>query len=91
MILEHQRLSQYLFEKTFKVKFNKSFNRKENTVASSYLRSQSSQKLTPTEIRQIKDLNHYDIELYKYAVKLFFERLKIIVRREQAARPVTSE
>ena len=96
MLLEYQRLSQYLFEKTFGVTFSKSFTKKENTVASSYLKGTdddeqqknldekivNARKLTVEEVAEIKALNQYDIQLYRYAVKLFFQRIKALRLRE---------
>ena len=89
MLLEYQRLSQYLFEKTFGVAFKTSFIKKEKTRADEYLRGDpdseygTEKKLTDQEILQIQELNQYDIELYQYATKLFFQRLKFIIRRDR--------
>ena len=34
----------------------------------------NARKLTVEEVAEIKALNQYDIQLYRYAVKLFFQR-----------------
>jgi len=84
MLLKHQRLSQYLFEKIFGVKFTKNLLPKENTVASGFNHKQNkSDKLTEKEISEITNLNLYDIELYNFAEKLFFKRLQIIINRDK--------
>lgn len=70
-LVEYQSESQYLFEKTFGMKFLQPFvqMRVEDTRAGAV--SLDAQNLT-----RIQKLNQLDIKLYSFAKSLFFERLK---------------
>jgi len=70
LINEYRLLSQYLFEHTFGLKFNKKFVQKEATKASSAYKS-----LTKAELAKIVELNKYDIQLFNFAKKLFLQRI----------------
>jgi len=82
-LTEYQRLSQYLFEKTFNKNFNVKFVQKSSTVAGSYMSEESEvQKLSKDEVERIKLANSYDIELYKYAKEIFHQRIKYFRKQD---------
>ncbi|KAK9879446.1 hypothetical protein WA026_006516 [Henosepilachna vigintioctopunctata] len=73
-LTEYQKISQYIFEETFNLRFAIPFEQNNSTVSSTTISF-----LTPTEAAKIATLNNLDIELYKFAKKLLmdrFERLK---------------
>uniref|UniRef100_A0A915D8P7 Heparan-sulfate 6-O-sulfotransferase n=1 Tax=Ditylenchus dipsaci TaxID=166011 RepID=A0A915D8P7_9BILA len=68
-IKERMNDSQLLFEKVFDMRFTRSMgvwnkSKSQNTV------------VTPAQLAVIRERNHLDIELYKFAVKLFEKRLR---------------
>ncbi|CAH1781425.1 unnamed protein product [Owenia fusiformis] len=69
-LTEYQRYTQMMFEDTFKIKFINDFIQYNETHASDV-----TEKLSSEDIEEIQKINHLDIELYKYAKTLFFERL----------------
>jgi len=83
-LTEYQRLSQYLFEKTFNKNFNVKFVQKSTTVAGSYMNGENSevQKISEAEVERIKQANRYDIELYKYAKEIFHQRIKYFRKQD---------
>ena len=68
-LLERQTDSQTLFENKFNVEFVDDFEQKSKTVA-------SNTPVTEEQIKMIQKYNSLDIELYKYAVTLFNQRLR---------------
>ena len=68
-LLERQVDSQRLFENKFNVEFIKDFEQKSKTVA-------SNTPVTEEQIEMIEKYNSLDVELYKYAVTLFNQRLR---------------
>lgn len=68
-LLERQVDSQTLFENKFNVEFIEDFEQKSKTVA-------SKTPVTEEQIEMIEKYNSLDIELYKYAVTLFNQRLR---------------
>lgn len=70
-LTEYQKISQYIFEETFNLRFAIPFEQNNSTVSSSTLNT-----LTPKQLKKITQLNHLDIELYNFAKKLLFERFE---------------
>lgn len=73
-LTEFQKISQYIFEETFNLRFAIPFEQNNSTVSSSTITS-----LTSEEAAKITTLNSLDIELYNFAKKLLitrFEKLK---------------
>ena len=77
-LVEYQSESQYLFEKTFGMKFRQPFVQMsvEETRAGAIT-------LAAENLTRIQNLNKLDIKLYSFAKKLFFERLKHFKRIDQ--------
>ena len=72
-LLEYQRESQYLFEKTFGLKFIQNLSQVPiNETMSSQARSTVTTKL----LLQIRKITRLDRQLYNYAKALFFKRVK---------------
>lgn len=78
-LMEHQAESQYLFEKTFNLKFFKPFPQ----ITQNETRAG---KIFPTlnnsVLDQIRNLNSLDAELYTFAKRLFFERIAFFRKSE---------
>lgn len=70
-LTEYQKISQYIFEETFNLRFAIPFEQNNSTVSSSTLNT-----LTPEESTKIKELNRLDIDLYNHAKKILFERFE---------------
>lgn len=77
-LVEYQTESQYLFEKTFGMKFRQPFVQMdvEDTRAGSIT-------LDAENLTRIQELNQLDIKLYSFAKELFFERLKYFKAKEK--------
>jgi hypothetical protein len=74
-LTEYQHETKYLFERTFGLKFRKDFIQ--------YNRTHSSEVgVTLRQQRRIRKLNTLDMELYRYANNLFFQRLKSIRKED---------
>ncbi|XP_044750730.1 heparan-sulfate 6-O-sulfotransferase 2 [Coccinella septempunctata] len=76
-LTEYQKISQYIFEETFNLRFAIPFEQNNSTVSSSTIPS-----LTPTQATKIATLNNLDIELYKYAKRLLMERFQKVKSRD---------
>lgn len=76
-LVEYQRDSQYLFERTIGLKFIEPFEQKKATYATEALLDVGEETL-----REVKRLSHLDLELYKFAKELFVERVKYFRKRE---------
>ncbi|XP_015782998.1 heparan-sulfate 6-O-sulfotransferase 2 [Tetranychus urticae] len=72
-LCEQQKVSQYLFESTFKLYFLQPFIQLNETHS-----SLAQDELDKSMLDKIKWLNHLDIELYQYAQKLLNERLNLM-------------
>ena len=72
-INEEQRLSQFLFEKTFGVEFDVDFLDRDTIAA------KSGGDVSDAEMDLIEKLNKWDIELYVFARSLFFERVRTVL------------
>ncbi|XP_076337695.1 heparan-sulfate 6-O-sulfotransferase 2-like [Tachypleus tridentatus] len=73
-LCEYQKISQYLFESTFNLHFFQPFEQFNETHSSLIMN-----EIDIRDLRKIRELNHLDSELYKYAKELLlarFERLK---------------
>lgn len=76
-LTEHQKISQYIFEETFNLRFAIPFEQNNSTLSSTTLTS-----LTSEQAAKIELLNHLDIDLYNYAKKLLFERFEKLKARD---------
>ncbi|KAI1305886.1 Heparan-sulfate 6-O-sulfotransferase 2 [Halotydeus destructor] len=70
-LCEYQKISRYLFETTFKLKFNRPFIQINETHSSLTV-----SKMKPTTVNKIRSINQLDIELYDYAKGLLLERFE---------------
>ena len=66
-LTEYQRETQYLFERTFKLRFKKSLEQSNYTIA-------NSSPISPQEVEAVQKRNKLDLELYAFAKDLFFQR-----------------
>lgn len=76
-LTEYQKISQYIFEETFNLRFAIPFEQNNATVSSSTLTT-----LTAKQTAKITDLNRLDIELYNFSKKLLFERFNKLKARD---------
>ena len=59
-LTEFQRLSQYLFERTFKKNFDVKFVQKSSTVAGSFINGDNEiQRISDEDVKRIKEVNRY--------------------------------
>lgn len=70
-LTEYQRISQYIFEQTFNLRFAVPFEQNNATVSSHTMPT-----LTPEQAAKVAHLNDLDIELYNFAKKVLFDRFK---------------
>ncbi|XP_076453559.1 heparan-sulfate 6-O-sulfotransferase 2-like [Babylonia areolata] len=66
-LLEFQRHTQFLFEHTFGIHFLRDLEQEEGRSGH--------MGLTERELKQITELNHLDVELYRFAKDLFLQRV----------------
>jgi hypothetical protein len=79
-LVEYQRESQYLFEKTFGLKFKKSFTQlSANETAS----GEAWSTVTTELLLRVRNVTRLDRKLYNYAKALFFKRLKYFQKLEE--------
>lgn len=76
-LTEYQKISQYIFEETFNLRFAIPFEQNNATVSSSTLTT-----LTDKQAAKIAELNKLDIELYNFSKKLLFERFEKLKARD---------
>ncbi|KAJ8939939.1 hypothetical protein NQ318_007867 [Aromia moschata] len=76
-LTEYQKISQYIFEETFNLRFAIPFEQNNATLSSSTLTT-----LTPKQAAKIARLNSLDVELYKFSKKLLFERFEKLKSRD---------
>ena len=62
--------SQFIFEKTFNVKFNKEWKLFRTGYSKEYMKNMSH-----VDIQKIEDINYLDMKLYNFALSLFAKRL----------------
>ncbi|XP_050069864.1 heparan-sulfate 6-O-sulfotransferase 1 [Anopheles maculipalpis] len=70
-LTEYQKISQYIFEETFNLRFAIPFEQHNTTVSTVTMNS-----LTPVQRARIDQLNALDLELYAFAKKLMFQRFE---------------
>ncbi|CAH1104673.1 unnamed protein product [Psylliodes chrysocephalus] len=76
-LTEHQKISQYIFEETFNLRFAIPFEQNNATVSSYTLSTLSSK-----QSEAISKLNNLDIELYNFAKKILFQRFEHLKSRD---------
>lgn len=72
-LCEFQKMSQYLFERSFHLNFLQPFVQFNETHSSVYIN-----KLKPELLEKLRQLNYLDVELYDFATKLLHERFEKI-------------
>lgn len=72
-LTEHQKISQYLFEETFNLRFKVQF---EQLSAEDTHSGNTQDKLEKEMIKRIAEINHLDMELYNFATRLLLQRFK---------------
>ncbi|XP_059621082.1 heparan-sulfate 6-O-sulfotransferase 2 [Phlebotomus argentipes] len=70
-LTEYQKISQYIFEETFNLRFAIPFEQHNTTVSTTTMND-----LSPEQKRRIEQLNSLDIELYAFAKRLLFQRFE---------------
>ena len=68
-LMEYQVETRTLFERTFGVNFTHTFAERLNSATS------ATSNITASDLNRIRQHNHLDIKLYRYAKELFLERL----------------
>lgn len=68
-LTEYQKISQYIFEETFNLRFAIPFEQHNSTLS-----MQAYDTLTEAQKIKIKEINALDIELYNFAKDLMFQR-----------------
>lgn len=76
-LTEHQKVSQYIFEETFNLRFGIPFEQNNTTISSNTMPTLSASQAT-----KIARLNALDIELYEFAKKLLFRRFERLRARD---------
>lgn len=76
-LTEYQKVSQYIFEETFNLRFAVPFEQNNSTVSSSTMPT-----LSAAQVAKISRLNALDLELYDFAKKLLFERFEKLKARD---------
>ena len=74
-VQEYQSATQYLFERTFKVKFNDDFYQKNNSYTSAV-------KLSKEQLKKAIVLNHLDVQLYDYGKQIFMQKVKNWIEKD---------
>uniref|UniRef100_W8C593 Heparan-sulfate 6-O-sulfotransferase n=2 Tax=Ceratitis capitata TaxID=7213 RepID=W8C593_CERCA len=70
-LTEFQKMSQYIFEETFNLRFAIPFEQHNTTISASAVNN-----LRPDQKKRIEELNSLDIELYAFAKNLLFQRFE---------------
>lgn len=78
-LCEFQKLSQYLFENTFHLKFLQPFEQLNETRSSMIIN-----KISEEDLQRIKDLNKLDLALYDFAKALLMDRYKRLNKYEMS-------
>lgn len=78
-LCEFQKLSQYLFENTFHLKFLQPFEQLNETRSSMTLN-----QISQNDLQRIKNLNKLDLSLYEFAKALLFDRYKRLKKYENS-------
>ena len=80
-LTEEQEISQYLFEETFNLRFKTDFDQLNRSDTHS---GHSLDKLDDAVIEKIRNLNHLDLELYKFATILLKERFDLMKESDES-------
>ena len=80
-LTELQEMSQYLFEETFNLRFKTDFDQLNKSDTHS---GHSMDKLEDEVIDRIMNLNHLDLELYKFAKQLLEERFEAMKEGDES-------
>jgi heparan sulfate 6-O-sulfotransferase HS6ST1 len=76
-LTEYQKMSQYVFEETFNLRFAVPFEQHNATVSSTTLTG-----LSPSQLKLVEQVNALDIELYNFAKKLMYNRFSRLRDRD---------
>ena len=68
-LVEEQRKTQFLFERTLGLRFIDNFEQRENTHVSKI-------NITQDMLSRVTDLNSRDVQFYEFAKELFYRRVK---------------
>lgn len=68
-LTEYQKISQYIFEETFNLRFAIPFEQHNSTLS-----MQMYENLTTQQKNDVNNANALDLELYNFAKKLMFQR-----------------
>jgi heparan sulfate 6-O-sulfotransferase HS6ST1 len=79
-LTEQQKISQYLFEETFNLRFKENF---EQLSAVDTHSGATQDRLGPEVIAKIEQLNHLDAELHRFATKLLQDRFQAMSDSDQ--------
>ncbi|GBP90218.1 Heparan-sulfate 6-O-sulfotransferase 2 [Eumeta japonica] len=71
------RISQYVFEETFNLRFAVPFTQHNATVSGATLAAMS-----PAQVARVRTLNSLDLELYQFAKHLMFKRFEALKNRD---------
>ncbi|CAG7787013.1 unnamed protein product [Allacma fusca] len=77
-LTENQRISQYVFEETFRVRFRIPFTQNEDTYSKATLEAAK-----PDEVEMVRKVNSLDLELYDFAAKLLHTRFEELKKLDQ--------
>ena len=80
-LTEEQEISQYLFEETFNLRFKTDFDQLNRSDTHS---GHSLDKLDDAVLEKIRNLNHLDLELYKFATILLKERFDLMKESDES-------
>ena len=80
-LTEEQEISQYLFEETFNLRFKSDFDQLNRSDTHS---GHSLDKLDDAVLEKIRNLNHLDLELYKFATILLKERFDLMKESDES-------
>lgn len=84
-LCEFQKLTQYLFENTFHLKFLQPFQQLNETRSSMTLA-----EISEEDLQRVKDLNRLDLELYEFSKSLLMQRYKQL-RNSKVNYPIETE
>lgn len=84
-LCEFQKLTQYLFENTFHLKFLQPFQQLNETRSSMTLA-----EISEEDLQRVKDLNRLDLELYEFSKSLLMQRFKQL-RNSKVSDPSETE
>ncbi len=74
-LVEFQVATQYLFERTFKLTFIKDFEQYAETHA-------GEANISVSDLSRVRQVNNLDLELYKFAKQLFFQRIEFWIEED---------